>query len=146
MDTDRNTAKLPAKEQLEVRLPLPPYALSPNSRTHWGTRARLIAQCRGEAKWRALEALGYEYNLVPLFPAGTVVRITAGAYRPKGRQRMDDDNFKATCKAYLDGFTDAGVWADDRQARWGEVTWGIEEVWGGRAEGGVLLTLTAEED
>jgi len=132
------------QERFEVRLPLPPLALSPNGRTHWRTRARLVTQHRGEAKWRALEALGYAYNPVPLFPAGTVVRVTAWVYRPKRRKRMDDDNFKASCKAYLDGLTDAGVWADDKQARWGDVEWGSEEVFGGRAEGGVVLTLTAE--
>ena len=122
-----------------VALPLPARILSPNGRAHWAKVHRAKQDARWLAKLCARLRLGD--SPTPYFPAGTRVRITATAWPRQRNHDHDDDNLKASCKAYLDGFTDAGVWADDRQAVWGDVTW--EEP--GTQRGQIVLTLTGEE-
>jgi Holliday junction resolvase RusA-like endonuclease len=54
-------------------------------------------------------------------------------------RRLDDDNLIRGLKGAIDGLTDAGVWADDRQVRWGRIVWDKAEP----LRGGVLLLLRA---
>lgn len=138
--TDTHASAVQRRPALVVALELPSRLLSPNGRAHW----TIVRQAKQDARWRAkLAAAVLLYAApTPYFPAGTRVRITATA-RPRQRNHEhDDDNLKAGCKSYLDGFTDAGVWENDRQAVWGDVVW--EEPDG--RPGRLVLTMAAEED
>jgi crossover junction endodeoxyribonuclease RusA len=106
---------------LVIELPLPGRLLSPNGRGHWTAIFAAKQDALTEAKLAARERLLDQRG--PYFPAGVKVRITAKAWPRRRGSEMDDDNLKASCKSYWDGFTLAGVWADDRQARWGDVEW-----------------------
>lgn len=111
--------------ELTITLPIPERELSPNGRTHWAVKqrhtkaARTLAQvethnamiCAGwakQAKWdKAI--------------------VTAKVIRKDRRGRMDDDNLKASCKAYQDGVCDAGLVKNDRGLRWGDVEWTVDK-------------------
>lgn len=128
-----------ATRVLCVSLPLPGRLLSPNGRAHWTA----IRAAKETARWRAKLA-ARELLLdqpTPYFPAGARVRVTATAWPRQRNHEHDDDNLKASTKSYWDGFTDAGVWADDQQAIWGDVVW--EEP--GERRGLLVLTIAAEE-
>ena len=102
----------------QIELSWPAKALSPNarSRTHW-KRTRAIAAARKEA-WGATMAV-----LPPCFKHnGERVRFLITAYPPDKRSR-DDDNVKASCKAFRDGIAQAMGVDDslfDERFQWGE--------------------------
>lgn len=82
-----------------------------NSRTHWRVRHRAaqhdryvaatlaLAEMRKSASWKAM--------------GGATLVVT---WRGKGRL-PDPDNIGGRTKAFIDGLTDAGVWADDSVVR-----------------------------
>lgn len=129
---------------LTITLPLPPPELSPNTRAHWRRVAAAKKRARTAAKLTAVDWLNRHGKPRPYFPAGTRVRATATIYLAPGRagRARDDDNAKAACKAYWDGWTDAEVWTDDRTVVWGDITYADER----RPGGQIVLTLTAIEE
>ena len=93
---------------IRVEIPyLPPAALSPNSRAHWGTKARATAQCRRDAYLCAVVDGG-----VPLKRA----RLKVIIYIKDKRAIRDADNTIASCKAFIDGCVDAVIIPDDTPA------------------------------
>jgi hypothetical protein len=140
---------------LTITVGYPRPALGPNGRGHWASKARLVAAAREEAARMASPLYLYcpsmQCNIVgaccysrcyaekPFFPPGARVRVDATVRLGERRKAMDTlDNFWACLKAAIDGLTDAGVWADDRQAVRGEVAYAAGRVAG---EGTVTLTL-----
>lgn len=95
-------------DQIKVTIPLPPKALHPNARPHWGTKARAAAQYRRDARLASLEALGRKR------PRWARATIQATFYHRTTRSRLDGDNALAAIKAALDALQDAGVLATDR--------------------------------
>ena len=93
----------------------PHKALSPNSRVHWGVKARATAGDRFAAKVNARVAGAHKLKLDR--PAVHLV------FRPPVRRNRDDDNMVASCKAILDGIADALRVDDSRfilTFEWGE--------------------------
>lgn len=96
---------------LILELPLPHKSLSPNARTHWAGKARATKAARNTARLICLEAMGH--SPAPRWPAGTfVVR-----WYSKTAMRPDEDNAKASLKAYKDGIVDAGYLSTDKDLR-----------------------------
>lgn len=92
-------------ESVLILLPLPPKALSPNSRTHWRKLARYRKKYRTAGRYATLEAggqgLGWEK-----------ARITCTFFFRTNRRR-DTDNADASMKSAIDGIRDAGLIVDD---------------------------------
>lgn len=94
-----------------VTVPMcPPEELNPNARVHWRPYRRASGALRTAAKYAALEHGRAE-------PITGRVDVLVRVCWPKRRRTLDADNALASCKAALDGLTDAGVWRDDRQMR-----------------------------
>jgi Holliday junction resolvase RusA-like endonuclease len=95
---------------LTLTLP-PPTMPGANSRCHWRVRHKAarhdryvaatlaLAEMRKSASWQRME--------------GASLTVT---WRGRGRL-PDPDNIGGRTKAYIDGLTDAGVWADDSVVR-----------------------------
>lgn len=93
---------------ITVVLPLPPGGLSPNSRPHWGKKARAVKQYRtdaGLACRAAMNAQGVE--------GGWVAASVLPVFYHASRRRRDADNHGAALKAAYDGLVDAGLLVDD---------------------------------
>ena len=93
---------------MQVTLPWPPAALSPNARGHWAKKAKAAAKhkmdCQTLCMGAGLRALGWPRM---------VVRIT---FHPPSARRADTDNMLAAMKAGLDGLAaatgiDDSLWA-----------------------------------
>lgn len=86
--------------QVEVILPWPPKALSPNARVHWRVRAKAAKAYREACGW-ACKA------------AGLTAPLTIGKlhlwidFYPPDKRRRDDDNLVASFKNGRDGVADA---------------------------------------
>lgn len=89
---------------IHIRLPTPPRELHPNSRTHWAKKARLTRQAR-------LLACATGKRSKPPKP-WIAAEYTLTVY---GRRKRDYDGLLSWCKAYLDGFQDAGIVANDAE-------------------------------
>ena len=97
--------------RLEVTLELPPKELQPNARPHWRSKATKTKAYRKHAKDEAMAA-AYEAKLTePIKDAAVSIR-----YYNKTARVIDRDNIIASLKAAFDGFTDAGIWTDDRDS------------------------------
>ncbi len=96
-------------QRIKITLELPPYKLSPNARTHWRERSKLVQNYRDEARQEAMAA-AHEQGIDSPF-ALPVVHI---AYFNKRDVKPDGDNILASLKSAFDGFSDAGIWSDDR--------------------------------
>lgn len=92
---------------VQIELPFPPRALSPNSRFHWRAKARAVAHYREACGWAGKEAL---QSLPPAFrgPLSPPVRAEVTFLVPN-RQRRDPDNLMASLKPAWDGLVDAGL-------------------------------------
>lgn len=88
-----------------ITLPVPPPDVRPNGRPHWRVKAKHVKTMR-EAAWR--EVLG-RYGDGPRWEHASV-RIE---WVHPTKRLLDRDNIIASCKAYIDGITDAGVVVDD---------------------------------
>lgn len=95
---------------MELVLPWPSAAMSPNGRVHWSTRAKAVKGARSLAWGATLEA---GWNEQPL-PDGDL-HLWWDFYPPT-RRLPDDDNMLARCKAYRDGIADA-LKIDDKRFR-----------------------------
>lgn len=94
---------------MQFTLPWPPTGLSPNSRLHWATLAKLKKQYREACAWTAMQQ-GAE-------PMPTDVRLhLALMFFPPTRRDYDLDNALARMKSGLDGLADA-LRVDDRHWR-----------------------------
>jgi crossover junction endodeoxyribonuclease RusA len=90
---------------MRIELPWPPKDLSPNERPHWTKKAKAVKAYRTECGWRA-RAQGV--NLSDVTPVH--MQIT---FAPPDARRRDRDNMIASCKALMDGLSDA-IGIDDR--------------------------------
>ncbi len=102
---------------LTFAIPLPPRALSPNARVHWGARKKAVEDYRADAAWAALQVINRLGLAKPVFERARIaytiiVRRQPGRYLPR-----DDDNAIAALKAAQDGFKDAGAYKDDNHGR-----------------------------
>lgn len=88
----------------------PDAILSPNRNAKWGYREKRAAResLQVASKYAALET-------ARMGCIEQQVRVTACICWPYRRQRMDLDNLGAMLKGMWDGFTNAGLWRDDRQ-------------------------------
>jgi len=120
-------------------LPVPDRRLNPNKKAERWTAARLKRQLRRDAGLVAYNAIGPDTPR-PVFPSGRV--LISAVVRYPGNVFPDDDNFIASCKALIDGITDGGAMANDKQARWRTIV--FEEATT-RTGATMTLTLTAEE-
>jgi len=94
-----------------ITLPWPDARLSPNSRTNWHIKAKLVASHREYAR---LMAYG-----CPEFPHGQPFSLCLYFYPPDRRHR-DLDNCYSMCKAYQDGICDA-LGINDSAIQWVEL-------------------------
>lgn len=93
-------------ERLTITLP-PPKMPGANSRTHWRVRHKAARHDRYVAATLALAEMRKCASWEPIRQA--VVSVTW-----RGRGRLPDvDNIGGKTKGYIDGLTDAKVWADD---------------------------------
>lgn len=84
---------------VEIVLPWPPAAMSPNARSHWRARQKAAKEARALA-WAEVRNAGW------LVPAGERIHIWIDFYPPT-RRMPDDDNMLARFKGYRDGIADA---------------------------------------
>lgn len=129
---------------LTIDLALPDRALCGNGTARKFERSALVADQRRGAALCGYQALAALRGTLrgPLFPAGVRVRVDVAVRRTRlwAARRMDDDNLIRGLKASMDGLTDAGVWHDDRQVRWGDIAWELAAP----GEHGITLNITEE--
>jgi len=108
-----------------VRCPWFPSALKPNSRTHWGLKARATKSYR-----HTCAVLAKEQGLhLRKWPEGKIsVHL---AFYPPNNHRPDDDNLEAAFKAGRDGVADA-MGVDDHRF---EVTRSVHD----KVDGGCVI-------
>lgn len=97
---------------MNLSLPFPHKALWPNGRAHWATKSREFKSHKNWAYYALREqldrrGLGREY--APPDRVGWSVTI-----HPKTAHAIDDDNARASLKAYQDGLALA-LGVDDKQ-------------------------------
>jgi crossover junction endodeoxyribonuclease RusA len=91
---------------MQITLPWPDKRLSPNARVHWATLSEVKRAARAEGFALAREALGRSAITGPLH-----VSLT---FHPPTRRRADLDNMLSSCKAVIDGISQA-VGVDDSE-------------------------------
>lgn len=95
------------KQQLTITLDWPYKAMQPNTRCHWAIKAKAVSEAREiacltaqaesrRAKWKRVKTASIEF-----------------VFFDPVKRRRDRDNHLAACKAYIDGFADAGLIDDD---------------------------------
>ena len=87
----------------QISLPWPDKALSPNSRTHWATKARAVKVARKYGHCVTLAA-GLNSSTFKGYDGKLHLWID---YYAKTRNYPDADNCLSASKAYLDGIADA---------------------------------------
>ena len=90
---------------MSISLPWPDRVLSPNSRAHWSRRAKAVKAARTLAYWLA------HMGMTDLPDGPVPVRVV---FHPPDKRGRDLDNMLASCKAYLDGISDAYGINDNR--------------------------------
>ena len=91
-------------------VPLPVAPLTPNSRTHWGERARCTRLIRGQVA--LLAASERTRGGVPKATGRRAVELVL--LRGKGERLLDPDNLVAACKPVIDALRDSRWLLDDR--------------------------------
>lgn len=91
-----------SESAIVIELPLPPAALSPNWRGHWGQKSRAVNQYRTLAKFAAL----------PQRPKKPFAALNY-FFVFKVPRKQDRDNLIASMKAGLDSLQDAGFVEND---------------------------------
>ncbi len=112
-------------EPITITMPIPGRELSPNGRAHWAVKAREVKKARTLAQVEAHNAM-----ICAGFPKQAKwerATVTAKVIKRDRRGKMDDDNFKASCKSYCDGVCDAGLILNDRGLVWGDVEWEVDK-------------------
>ena len=92
---------------IEVVMPWPPKALSPNARVHWSVKSKAAKAYRAECGWQCKAA-----KLVAPETDGRL-HLWLDFYPPDKRHR-DDDNMIAAFKSGRDGIADA-LGIDDKR-------------------------------
>lgn len=92
---------------MNVTLPWPPSALSPNARIHWAAKHRHRKAYREACYWQAM-ADGVRPNQQYRPPLSVAIEFV-----PPDRRARDLDNMLAAAKSGLDGLADA-IGVDDR--------------------------------
>lgn len=93
---------------MNIVLPWPPKALSPNARQHWAALANAKRAYRRACAWQAAEQ-GVRHT-----PAEKIAMSLV--FVPPDRRRRDWDNLIASMKAGLDGLADV-LGVDDSRFR-----------------------------
>ena len=83
-----------------ISLPWPDKVLSPNTRLHWGRKARAVKSARETAFWLTWEAIGGRR------PGWARAALT-WEFCPPSKRRFDTDNLVSQHKAANDGIADA---------------------------------------
>lgn len=96
---------------IEIKLPWPPTALSPNSRLHWAKVMKAKAAYRQQCWLMARAQLGPSVNV--LLKGDSELALSIEFHPPQAR-RYDRDNLLARIKAGLDGMCDALAIDDHR--------------------------------
>lgn len=91
---------------LTVALARPGRVLSPNSRSHWSAKQRVVREARGRARLLMLKSKR-DAEAMCLLPAGWKPVRYDVTWFFWGGTGPDADNALASCKAYLDGCCDA---------------------------------------
>ena len=91
---------------LTVALSRPGRVLSPNSRSHWAAKQRVVREARGRARLLMLKAK-QDAEDMGLLPDGWKPDRYDLTWFYWGGTGPDADNALASCKAYLDGCADA---------------------------------------
>ena len=94
-------------QKLTLELAWPDKRLQPNARCHWAAKAKAVKSAREFAYMSA--AAGMEIEKWQRVKTASIEFVF---YDPVKRRR-DRDNHLAACKAYIDGFADAGLIDDD---------------------------------
>lgn len=89
-----------------ITLPWPDKRLSPNARVHWADKGRAAATARNTAHWLVVNAKALRVNADAFRLKTEAVRASITFHPPDKRPR-DLDNMLASCKAYLDGISEA---------------------------------------
>lgn len=98
--------------EIRITLPLPNQDLHPNARPHYHAKSRATKKCRYDAGLAAYAAKAKDHHGQPPFGKADV---KATFYLHASRGTPDKDNLLSWCKAYFDGFADAGVITNDRE-------------------------------
>ena len=122
-------------QRITIDIPHPPASLSPNGRAHWRDRARDTKHMRMISDMLTCAAMGCADINEPWPAARMAIHWRFAGVRP------DSDNIVARCKSVRDGIADAGLVANDRDIRVGDVT--FERV--PRRDVGMIVTLTRLE-
>lgn len=104
---------------IRITLPLPAAILSPNARAHWGAKAKAVRFHREVARHASTFANGDGLMLAEC-------RIDITAFHKTARRR-DRDNLISACKAYFDGFADAGLVKNDSGITLGPVRFEVDK-------------------
>lgn len=91
---------------LSVTLRVPGRVLSPNSRSHWSAKQRVVREARGRARLLMLKSKR-DAEAMCLLPEGWRPERYDVTWFFWGGTGPDADNALASCKAYLDGCCDA---------------------------------------
>jgi Holliday junction resolvase RusA-like endonuclease len=94
-------------DKITITIPLPDASLSPNSRSHWGTKARHTQNYRAAAMLATKAALKRERP-----PGWLKAECQVSAFYSVMRRR-DTDNLIASLKSAFDGIADTGVISND---------------------------------
>jgi Holliday junction resolvase RusA-like endonuclease len=93
---------------ITVTVGTPSRLMNPNSRCHWGVKAKATKRARVEA-WAAAQVAMYEANV-----KGGWKEATAEVHwYARDSRRRDKDNCLSSLKATFDGLVDAGLLVDD---------------------------------
>lgn len=129
-----------ARKSIVIEVPgTPDRKLNANTRIdrrRSGDERRAI---RGAAKYAAIDAMATLPDDRPVFHGP--VRVYPVIGWEKGRQKLDGDNALYCLKSVWDGFTDAGVWGDDRYTIFDPVVQERDPA----GVGFVRVTITTEE-
>jgi hypothetical protein len=109
-------------ELLALRVGQIPSVLSPNSRAHYMTKAKVGKQVRRHAQLVGLNALGKATTAGSFMwkrPMAEAI-VTVVVCKCRGVW-SDPQNIIASLKHTIDGLEDAGVFVNDRGVQWGRV-------------------------
>ena len=113
---------------MNITLPWPPSALSPNQRLHWSKLARAKKAYRAECAWQAIAQ-----GMKPIKAERLHVSLV---FYPPNRRAFDLDNMLARMKSGLDGLADV-LGVDDKH-------WSLSIARAEEIGGMVKVSITAE--
>ena len=105
---------------LTLRLPLPLPECSPNSRCHWSKKARAAKAMRAAARRAAS-------TFITAFGQSFIRPIITATFYHRTRRVRDRDNAIASTKNQIDGLADAGLFLNDSQVHWGDISFEIDK-------------------